>query len=69
MGQFSRKLLPFSSSVGGHLVQFLHGQRRPVFDVIHPAFPVLTAASSSLQDALKDAFEEAVVFAEHAQTC
>ena len=38
-----------------------HGQGRPLFDVVYPAFSLPTAASLTLQYALKDGFGEAVV--------
>ena len=34
---------------------------RPLFDVVHPAFPLPTTASPTLQVAWKDSFGEAVV--------
>ena len=33
-------------------------RERPLFDVVHPAFPLLTTASPTLQDALKDGLGE-----------
>ena len=41
--------------------QFWHGQGCPLFDVVHPAFPLPTTASPTLQGVLKDGFGEAVV--------
>ena len=35
--------------------------RCPLFDVFHPAFPLPTTASPTLQGALKDSYREAVV--------
>ena len=58
--QFSRDPLPVFSA-GGPCEHFWHGQGCPHFDVIHPAFPLLTTALPTLQDALKDGFREAVV--------
>ena len=59
-GQFSRD--PFSVfSAGGPCEQFWHGQRCPLFDVVHPAFPLPITALPTLQDALKDVLVEAVV--------
>ena len=60
MGQFSRyPSLVFSA--GGPCEQFWHGQKCSLFDVVHPAFPMPTTASPTLQDALKDGFGEAVM--------
>ena len=39
-GQFSRDLLSFFFSAEGPCEQFRHGQGRPLFDVVHPAFPL-----------------------------
>ena len=38
-GRFSRYLLP-DFSAGGPCEQFWHGQGCPLFDVVHPAFPL-----------------------------
>ena len=52
--RFSRDPFPFFfSSAGGPCEQFWHGQRCPVFDVVHPAFSLPTTASPSPQGALK----------------
>ena len=59
-GRFSRDPLPVFSA-GGPCGQFWRGQGCPFFDVIYPAFPLPTTASSTLQRALKDGFGEAVV--------
>ena len=48
-------------SAGGPCEQFWQGQGCPLFDVVHPAFPMPTTASPTLQDALKDGFGVAVV--------
>ena len=37
-----------------HCEQLWHGQRCPLFDLVHPAFPLPTTASPTLQHALKD---------------
>ena len=42
-------------------MQFWHRQRCPLFDVVHPAFPLPTMASTTLQGVLEDGFGEAVV--------
>ena len=57
-GGFSRDPLPvfFFFSAGGPCEQFWHWQICPFFDVVHPAFPLLTTASPTLQGALKDGF-------------
>ena len=59
-GQFSRDRLPVYPA-GGPCEQFRYGQRCPLFDVVHPAFPLPTTASPTLHGALKDGFGEAVV--------
>ena len=59
-GRFSRDPLPVFPA-GGLCEQFLHGQECPLFDVVHPAFPLPTTASPILRGALKDGVEEAVV--------
>ena len=59
-GRFSRDALPVFSA-GGPCEQFWHWQGCPVFDVAHPAFPLPTKASSTLQGAVKDGFGEAVM--------
>ena len=51
----------FCFSAGGPCKQIWHGHICPVFDVVHPAFPLPTTASSIPQDALKDGLGEAVV--------
>ena len=52
-------------STGGPCEQFW----RPLFDVVHPAFPLPTTASSTLQGALKDGFGEAVVACDMPEPC
>ena len=59
-GRFSTGLLPVFSA-GDHCEQFWHGQGRPFFDAVHPAFPRPTMAWPTLQGALKDGFGEDVV--------
>ena len=51
----------FQSSAGGHCEQFWHGQGCPLLEVVHPAFPLPTRMSPTLQGALKDGFGEAEV--------
>ena len=45
---------PPAVSVGAHCRQFWHGQRHPLFDIIHLAFPMLTTVSPTLKGALED---------------
>ena len=54
-------LQTFLRAAGGHHEQFWCGQGRPLFDTLHPAFPVPTTASPTLHGAPKDGFGEAVV--------
>ena len=42
-------------------MQFCQWRGCPLFDVVHPPFPLPTTASSTLRGALKDGFGEAVV--------
>ena len=67
-GRFSRDPLPVFSA-GGPCEQFKHGQVCPLFDVVHPAFLLLTTASPALQGALKDGFGEAVVACDMPELC
>ena len=46
---------------GALVSSFWHGQGCPLFDVVHPAFPLPTTALPTLQGALKDGFGEAVM--------
>ena len=41
----------------------------PLFDVVHPAFPLPTTASPALQDALKDGVGEAVDACDMPEPC
>ena len=50
-----------SFSAGGHREQFWLGQGCLLFDVVHPAFPLPTTASPTLQGDPKDGFGEAVL--------
>ena len=47
-GRFSRDPLP-AFSAGGPCEQVWHGKRCPLFDVVHPAFPLPTMVSPILQ--------------------
>ena len=55
--RFGREPVPVFSAEG-HREQFWHGQGCTLFDVVHPAFPTLATALSTLQGALKDDFGE-----------
>ena len=55
------EILTQSFSAAGRCEQFRHGHGCPLFDVVHPEFPLPTTASLTLLDALKDGFGEAVV--------
>ena len=59
-GRFSTGLLPVFSA-GDHREQFWHGQGRPFLVIVPLAFPLPTAAPSTLADALKDGFGETVL--------
>ena len=54
---------------GRHCEQVWHGQVCPLFDVTHPAFPLLFIASPTLQGALKDDFGEAVMACDMLEPC
>ena len=56
-------------SAGGPCEQFWQGQGCPIFDFVHPAFPLPTTASHTLQGAMKDGFGEAVVACEMLEPC
>ena len=56
-------------SAGGPCEQFWHGQGCPLFDVVHPAFSLLTTASPTLQGAQEDGFGEAVVSCDMPEPC
>ena len=57
---FSRDSLPVCSAKG-HFELFWHGQRCPLFHVVHPTFPLPAMASPILQGVLKNGFGEALV--------
>ena len=67
-GQFSRDPLPVFSAEGP-CEQFWHGQGCPLFDVVHPAFPLPTMALPTLQGALKDSFGEVVMACDMPEPC
>ena len=56
-------------SAGRRLEQLWHGQGCLLFDVVHPAFPLPTTASSTRQGTLKDGFREAVVARDMPEPC
>ena len=66
--RFSRDPLPVFSAEG-LCEQFWHGQGCPLFDVVHPAFPLSTTASPILQGSLKDGFGESVVACDMPEPC
>ena len=67
-GQFSRDLHPVFPA-GGPCEQFWYGQGCPLFGVLHPAFPLPTMASPTLQGVLKDDFAKAVVACDIPEPC
>ena len=67
-GLFSRDSFPVFSA-GGPFEQLWHGQGCPLFDVVHPAFPLPTTASPILRGALKDGFGEAVMVCDMLEPC
>ena len=46
----------FSFSAGGPCEQLWHGQGCPLFDIVHPVFPLPTTASPTLYSTLKGGF-------------
>ena len=60
---------PSSLSAGGPCGQIWHRQGCPLFDIVHPAFPLPTTASPTLQGALKDGFGESVVACDMPKLC
>ena len=67
-GRFSIDPLPVFFA-GGPCEQFWQEQGCPLFDVVHPAFPLPATASSTHQCALKDGFGEAVVACHMPESC
>ena len=49
--------------------QFGHGQGCPLFDAVHPAFPLPTTASPTFKGALKDGFGQVVVACDMSEPC
>ena len=66
--RFRRDPLPVPFA-GSPRELFGYGQGCPLFDVVHPAFPLLTTASPTRQGALKGGFEEAVVACDMPISC
>ena len=62
-------LFHFFFFAGGYCEQLWHGQGCPLFNVVHPAFPLPTTASPTLQGALNDGFGEAVLACDVPQPC
>ena len=67
-GRFSRNPLPVLSA-GGPYEQLSHGHGFPLFDVVHPAFPLPTTASPTLHGALMDGVGEAVAACDMPEPC
>ena len=67
-GRFSGDPLPVFSA-GGRREQFWHGQGCPLFDFVHPPFPLSTTAWPTLQGVLKDGFGESVVAIDMPEPC
>ena len=67
-GRFSWDPLP-AVSAGGLCGQFWYVQWCPLFDVVHPAFPLPTTAPPAVQGAVKDGFGEAVVVCDMPEPC
>ena len=65
----SAEMLFQSFSAGGPCQQFWHGQGRPLFDVVHPAFLLPTMVLPTLQGVLKDGSGEAVVACDMLEPC
>ena len=65
--QSGHRLLVISE--GGHHEQSWRREGCPLFDVVHPALPLLATASSTLQGALKDGFGEAVMACDMLEPC
>ena len=56
-------------SAAGPCAQFWHGQGCPLFDGVHPAFPLPTMLSPNLVLALKDWFKETVMVCDMLEPC
>ena len=67
-GQFNRDPVPVFSA-GDHWEQFWLWLGYPLSDIIHPAFPLPITPSLTLQGALKDGFEEAVLVCDTPESC
>ena len=49
--------------------QFLHRKGCPLFDAVHPAIPLPTTVSPTLQSSLKDGFGEALTVCDMPEPC
>ena len=67
-GQFSREPLPVFSA-GGHCEELWHEQGHPLFDVVHPAYPLPTTVLPTLKGALKDGFGDVVLACNMPKPC
>ena len=67
-GRFSRDPFP-AFSAECPCEQFWHEQECPLFDVVHPAFPLPTTASPTLKGVQKDGFRETVVASDMPDPC
>ena len=65
----SAEVLFQSFSAGGPCEQFWHGQECPLFDVVHPAFPLSATALPTRQGALKNGSVEAVMACDMPEPC
>ena len=65
----SAEILFQSFYARGSREQFWHLQGCPLFGVVHPAFPLPTTASPTLQGALEDGSGEAVVACDMPEPC
>ena len=52
-----------------HYKQFWHLQGCPLYDIVHPAFPLPTTASPTLQSALKNGFGDNVMACDMHKPC
>ena len=65
----SAEILFQSFLAGGPCEQLCHKHGCPLFDVVHPAFPLPTMALPTLKGALKDGFWEAVIVCDMSEPC
>ena len=57
------------TALQGPCEQFWHGQGCPLFDIVHPAFPLLTTASPTLHGALMDGLRKTVTVCDIPEAC